>query len=248
MPRWRGSRPALRSLVLASAPGTGGYRGRAARRSLTSADARRAFHGRLHPEPRRVGRRHRAPHLAVPQGEPRHGIERLVRACGSATRTAPTSTGVPDQRHHGSSPSGAPAHVSVSDRRRARGSGWATRSRPSPAPQSYVVRYHLAPWSTGSPTTPSSTGTYVHRATPGSTQMSARPSPARAQRPRPSASTASAARRRAAPRTRSGAQFAHPDLQPGQGVSVLVSLPPDCLRGLTPSCARETVSASPVGS
>ncbi|HEV7172036.1 DUF2207 domain-containing protein [Pedococcus sp.] len=190
-----------------------------------------------------------AEHLTwqFPQGEPRHGIERLVRVRVGYQNRTDVYREYPISAITASSPSGAPAQVSVSDAV----DGASVRIRVGDpqqtvsGTQSYVVRYHLAAVVNGFP---DHAELYWNLVQPGDTQIYQHVT-ATVTGPAPSdraecfyGERGSTSRCTSTPGA--VAQFSAPDLQPGQGVSLLVSLPRSAFGALEPVLRQGTVSAS----
>lgn len=190
-----------------------------------------------------------AEHLTweFPTGEQRHGIERLVRVrVGYQNRTdVYREYAISDIT--ATSPSGAPAAVSVTDAV----DGASVRIRVGDpeqtvsGTQSYVVRYHLRAVVNGFP---DHAEFYWNLVQPGDPQSYEHVT-ATVAGPDPSdraecfyGERGSTLRCSAAPG--SAAQFSAPDLQPGQGVSLLVSLPRTAFGTLEPVLHQGRVSAS----
>jgi uncharacterized membrane protein YgcG len=190
-----------------------------------------------------------AEHLTwqFPEGEPRHGIERLVRVRVGYQNRTDVYREYPISGITASSPSGAPAQVSVSDAV----DGASVRIRVGDpqqtvsGTQSYVVRYHLAAVVNG---LPDHAELYWNLVQPGDPQVYQHVT-ATVTGPEPSdraecfyGERGSTSQCTATPGA--AAQFSAPDLQPGQGVSILVSVPRSAFGALDPVLRQGTVSAS----
>ncbi len=219
-----------RSLVLASLPAVGGQR------RTTSATQ---FHVDF--TLNRDGSVDVAEHLTwqFPQGQAAARDRAARRACGSATRTAPTSTvSTRSAASRRARPSGAPA-AGVGERRGRRRVGADPGRRPAADRLGHpVVRRALPPRRRGQ-RVPGPRRVLLEPRPPGDTQVyqhvTATVTGPGAAATAPSASTASGARpSRCTATPGAAAQFSAPDLQPGQGVSILVSLPRSAFGALDP--------------
>ncbi|QGN56801.1 DUF2207 domain-containing protein [Nostocoides sp. HKS02] len=182
-----------------------------------------------------------------PEGQARHGIDRLVRVRVGYQNRTDVYREYPISAVRATSPTGAPADVQVSDA--LDGSSVRIRvgdpGRTVVGTQSYVVSYHLASAVNGFP---DHAEFYWNLVQPGDTHQYAQVT-ATVTGPAPSDRAEcfygeQGSTQRCSATAGAAARFSAPGLQVGQGVSVLVSLPATAFGTLTPVLRRGSVSDS----